>query len=1135
VNIQELTKIYQEDKVIQGYAERIQVEKQLNFRLEGLSGSMEALVIAALYRNMKKNFLILVNDKEEALYFMNDLQTFLPKKEILFFPASYKRPYQIEEIDNANVLMRAETLNALNHTRSGNMIIVSFPEALSEKVINKKSLVQNTLDIKTGDQLDMAFITSLLDTYGFEPSEFVIEAGQYAIRGGILDVYSFSQELPYRIEFDGETVESLRTFDPADQLSRDTVTQFSLIPNIRTRLLEEMRVSLLEYISPNTCLFIREPELCADELDRQYIRAKQHYEDMQALSAQSSPISGPEDLYISGTIFMQQASTFKKVEFGTRRYFKEAELLTFHTSPQPAFHKDFNMLAENLHRQSGDMGMRNLIFSENDKQLQRLREIFTELDSQASFEGLTAELHAGFIDHTRKLACYTDHQIFERYHRYKVKASYTRSKALTLKELRELRPGDFVTHINHGIGKFAGLETIRVGQAQQEAVKIVYKGGDAIYVNISALYKISKFSGSDGAEPKLNRLGSPEWNKTKAKAKKKVKELAFDLISLYAKRKSQPGVQYSPESYLQQELEASFIYEDTPDQQKTTEAVKKDMEEPHPMDRLVCGDVGFGKTEIAIRAAFKAACDGKQVAILVPTTILGMQHLRTFRDRLKNFPVRTEFISRFTTPADQKILLKDLSEGKIDILIGTHKILSNAVVFKDLGLMIIDEEQKFGVAAKEKLKLFRVNVDTLTLTATPIPRTLQFSLLGVRDMSIITTPPPNRQPVQTRLHTFEAEVIRDAIAYEIRRGGQVFFIHNRIQDLEEMAALIKKLVPDARIAVGHGQMSGSEMERVMVNFIEGAYDVLVSTTIVESGLDIPNANTMIINNGHMFGLSDLHQMRGRVGRSNRQAFCYILSPPISVLTSDARKRLSAIEEFSDLGAGIHVAMRDLDIRGAGNILGGEQSGFISEIGYEMYHKILDEAVMELKEEHFPELFAEEIKQRKSALSEDCQIDTDLNVMIPSEYIGSVSERLNFYNRIAALTNEDEIRNICRELIDRFGPMPEQVLALFDIIRMREIGKKLGYERIILKDGKMKIHFITNPHSAFYSSELLAGIIEYIKNHPALCRMKSSDKGLILTLDGIITMKQALYRTQDLFRYATGNGKEDIHVQSESKT
>lgn len=1117
MNLQELTRIYQEDTAIQDFAGKMQSEELMHFRAQGLSGSADALLIASLYRLIKRNLLILVNDKEEALYFMNDLQSFLPKKEILFFPASYKRPYQLEDIDNANVLMRAETLNELNHTRTGSVIVVSFPEAISEKVINKKSLVKNTLDIRTGDKLDMAFIAGILESYGFEQSDFVYEAGQYAIRGGILDIYSFSQEFPYRLEFDGDEVESIRTFDPADQLSKEEATTLSLIPNIRTRLLEEERVSILEYISPNTLICVKELEFCKDELSKHFQRAELHYAELKKKSGDTSPISAPEKIYLSGDLFIDQLKKFKSLEYGSRTFFRNSETLNFKTSAQPSFQKDFKLLSSKLHTLTEE-GFKTIIISESEKQLNRLREIFNEIDHEISFTEIVGELHSGFIDTERKLACFTDHQIFERYHRYKVKATYTRSKALTLKELRELKPGDFVTHINHGIGRFAGLETIRAGQGEQEAVKIVYQGGDAIFVNISALYKISKFSGSEGSAPKLNKLGSQEWSRAKAKAKKKVKELAFDLISLYAKRKSQAGIRFSHDSYLQQELEASFIYEDTPDQIKATEAVKSDMEEPHPMDRLVCGDVGFGKTEIAIRAAFKAAGDGKQVAVLVPTTILGMQHLRTFRDRLKNMPVRIEFISRFSTGKEYKEILKDLAEGKVDILIGTHKILSKDVQFKDLGLLILDEEQKFGVAAKEKLKLMKVNVDTLTLTATPIPRTLQFSLLGVRDMSIIATPPPNRQPVQTKLHTFEAEVIRDAISYELRRGGQVFFIHNRVHDLEEMAALIKKLVPDARIAIGHGQMTGSEMERVMVNFIEGEYDVLVSTTIVESGLDIPNANTIIINNGQMFGLSDLHQMRGRVGRSNRQAFCYILSPPLSVLTQDARKRLSAIEEFSDLGSGIHVAMRDLDIRGAGDILGGEQSGFISEIGYDTYHKILDEAVLELKEEFFPELFAEEIKKHKEAISSDCQIDSDLNIMIPPEYINSIAERLNFYNRIAALSNEEELLNVSRELIDRFGPMPEPVLSLFDTIRLREVGKKAGFERVVLKDGKMKIFFISNPNSPFYKSDIFSGVIDFVQKHPALCRMKMTDKGIVLSLDSVTNAKQAYLRTFDLFRH-----------------
>jgi len=1114
VKVNELLHQYQQEEKIKDLTTAIHAGEQKYFRIEGLAGSSDALLTAALFRNLKKNCLILVNDKEEALYFANDLQTFLPKKDIVLFPASYKRPYQLEEIDNANVLMRAETLNELNHTRSGNLLVITYPEAISEKVINKKSLIKNTLEISIGDKLEMSFIISVLESYDFDRSDFVYEAGQYAVRGGILDVYSFSQEFPFRIEFDGDEIESLRTFDPADQLSKDSVTSLSLIPNIRTRLLEEERVSLLEYISPNTLLFLIEPELAESELDKYYTKAIDAFGILEKQSGKASPVSNPEQLFVSGKIFRKQVLNFQAVELSGRSYLPKPQLFSYRMQAQPQFHKDFNLLADHLSRQAGD-GITNLIFSENEKQLNRLSEIFKEVAPQLHFEGLTAELRAGFLDPVQKIACYTDHQIFERYHRYKVKASYSKSKALTLKELRELKPGDYVTHINHGVGKFAGLETIRAGQNEQEAVKIFYEGGDVIYVNVSALYKISKFSGNDSA-PKLNKLGSQEWNKTKAKAKKKVKELAFDLISLYARRKNQPGFAFSPDSYLQQELEASFIYEDTPDQLKSTEAVKGDMEEAHPMDRLVCGDVGFGKTEIAIRAAFKAATDGKQVAVLVPTTVLGMQHLRTFRERLKNFPVRIEFVSRFLGPKEQKTVLKDLSEGKIDILIGTHRLISKDVIFKDLGLLIIDEEQKFGVAAKEKLKLIRVNVDTLTLTATPIPRTLQFSLLGVRDMSIITTPPPNRQPVQTRLHSFDAEVIRDAISYEIQRGGQVFFIHNRIAELEEMAALIKKLVPDARIAIGHGQMSGPSMEKMMLNFIEGAHDVLVSTTIVESGLDIPNANTIIIHNAHNFGLSDLHQMRGRVGRSNRQAFCYLLSPPVAGLSSDARKRLSAIEEFTDLGSGIHVAMRDLDIRGAGDMLGGEQSGFISEIGYELYHKILDEAVMELKEEFFPELFADEIKKRKSSLADECQIDTDLAIRIPPEYIQSVSERLNFYNRIADITDESGFREIAKEMIDRFGVLPEPVLDLFDTIRLRENGKKLGLERIVLKEGLMRVYFISQQDHPYFQSEIFNSILEYVKNHPALCRLKQGDKGLVLTIQGINSVKQAWLRTEDLF-------------------
>lgn len=1106
MKIQDILKYYQEDKILKNLVEEFDEGSGKTVRLKGLHGSQRAFVFAALFRIFKKNALVVCNDKEDALYFLNDIQGMLSRKDILFFPASYKRPYQLEEIDNANILQRAEVLNLLNHTASGHALIVTFPEALSEKVINRKSLVKNTFEIKTGDHLDLDFLVDLLSEYGFDRTDFVYEAGQFSVRGGILDLYSFSAEFPYRMEFDGDIIESIRSFDPADQLSKEDIPGISLIPNIQTRLKDEERVTFLEYISPSTVIYLRDLESAIVELDKFYERAQNHYQENKTKTGGISVFSAPNKLYYSGSEFVSELNRFNVLEFGSRSYFRKSKILEFAGNPQESFHKDFNLLAQHLHH-NHESGIQNFIVTENEKQLTRLREIFKELDKEAVFEGIQGELHEGFLDKERLIACYTDHQIFERYHRYKVKASYSKTKALTLKELRELKPGDYVTHVTHGIGKFGGLETVKAGESEQEAIRIFYEGGDSIYVNVNALYKVSKFSGSEGSAPRLNKLGSQEWSKAKSKAKKKIKDLAFDLINLYARRKAQPGFQFSHENYLQTELEASFLYEDTPDQQKATEAVKGDMEQPHPMDRLICGDVGFGKTEIAVRAAFKAVTDGKQVAILVPTTILALQHHRTFSDRLKNFPVTVEFLNRFKTAKEQKDILERIKNGRIDILIGTHRLISEDVIFKDLGLMIIDEEQKFGVGIKEKLKTTRVNIDTLTLTATPIPRTLQFSLLGVRDLSIIATPPPNRQPVQTILENFEPEVIRDAIAYELKRGGQVFFVHHRIKELEEIAGMIKKLVPDARIAIGHGQLTGPQIEKVMVNFIEGEYDVLVSTTIVESGLDIPNANTIIINKAHLYGMSDIHQMRGRVGRSNKKAFCYLLSPPLSTLTSDARKRLSAIEEFSDLGSGLQVAMRDLDIRGAGDMLGAEQSGFINEIGYEMYHKILDEAVYELKEESFSELFADELKNRRKEAADDCQVDTDLQVLIPNDYVNSISERMNFYQQISSAETESEIQAISRNMLDRFGKIPEPVLALFDTIRIRELGKSFGFEKIIVKNGTIKGNFISDSTSPFYSSGTFSAILAFVQKGNNNIRLRQAQKNLVLEINNITSVKE----------------------------
>lgn len=1106
VRIQDILHRYKQHPEVQAFTQAIQSFPQGRFRMRGTVGSQTAFLINAIYHNIQRNTLIILSDKEDALYFQHDLKTLMPQKEILYFPVSYRRPYEVEQIDNANVLARAEVLNEINHTRNGRMMVVTFAEAMAEKVINRRSLVKNTLEIKKSDRSGMDFITDMLEAYGFSEAEFAYEPGQFARRGGILDIFSYAHELPYRLEFFGDEIESIRVFDPITQLSEKEVNNVSLIPNIQTNLLLEEKVSLLEYLPDNTLVISDNIDFLKAELDKTTQKAAGYYGELQASSGGAAASLPPKHFLLDGEECLRILRGMSVLEIGSRQYFREHDaVLEWAGSAQPAFRKEFSLLAQHL-KDNRTVGVENLILTESEKQIQRLTEIFQEIDPDVSFNGVHHEVHEGFLDKKLNLACYTDHQIFERYHRYRSTSQAGRSQALTIKELRELQPGDYITHITHGIGKFAGLHKIKIGETVQEAVKVIYRDGDEIFVNVNALHKISKYSGKDGAMPTLSKLGSAEWSKAKARTKKRLKELAFDLISLYARRKATKGFSFSADTYMQQELEASFMFEDTPDQVKCTDEVKKDMENSYPMDRLVCGDVGFGKTEIAIRAAFKAVCDGKQVAILVPTTILALQHYHTFSDRLKEMPVTVDYLNRFKSAKDQTATLKRLEEGKIDILIGTHRLVSKDVKFKDLGLMIIDEEQKFGVSVKEKLKLFKANVDTLTLTATPIPRTLQFSLLGIRDMSVITTPPPNRQPVETIVCGLDAERIRDAVAYELKRGGQVFFIHNRIEDLQEIAAMIKKLVPDARICIGHGQLAPDAMEKVMEDFIERQYDVLVATTIIESGLDISNANTILINQAHMYGLSDLHQMRGRVGRSNRKAFCFLIAPPESVLTKDAKKRLKALEEFSDLGSGIHIALRDLDIRGAGDLFGAEQSGFISEVGYEMYHKILDEAVMELKEEHFSDLFADEIRERRKTITDDCLVETDQYILIPESYIPSVSERMSFYNRIAASAKEDDMRLVMKEMVDRFGALPEPVQALFDTVRIRELGKQLGFEKVVLKSGVLKLFFVSDKTSSYFGTSVFSNIIAFVTSHAHRIAFSESTKYLSLTIKGILGTK-----------------------------
>ncbi|MGA0560523.1 transcription-repair coupling factor [Larkinella sp. VNQ87] len=1138
MKVADLITLYTEDSFIKIIGEQFRhspTHEPSRIQLKGITGSLDAVLAAAIYRMQPSTFLFILSDKEEASYFYNDLQNLLGQ-EVLFFPMSYKKPYQYEEIENANVLMRAEVLNKLNLDAKEPVVVVSYPEALSEKVINKRSLRANTLSVQTGDKLDANFINELLNSYDFEKTDFVYEAGQFSIRGGIIDVFSFASEFPYRIELFGDEVESIRTFNPESQLSTDPVERISIIPNIENKLIHETREPFLEFLPKTATLWFKDVELTLEIIEKNFEKAEQSLASLVGGKGGIQIVSDPDALFETRRGILNQIKAFRTVEFGRRFYFKSrgvraegrgngaegmghgAEIadeqaglpsaprpLLYTSKAQPSFNKDFRRLVDNL-ADNQSKGYTNIIAAESYKQHERLKTIFDELDPFVKFQPLSISLKEGFIDEQTKVACYTDHQIFDRYYKYRVRDKFSKSKALTLRELKTLQPGDFVTHVDHGIGRFAGLEKVDVGGKEQEAIRLIYRDNDILLVSIHSLHKIAKYTGKEGTPPVMSKLGSQEWELKKSRVKKQVKDIAKELISLYAKRRQAPGFAFSKDSFLQAELESSFIYEDTPDQAKATTDVKVDMEQSHPMDRLVCGDVGFGKTEVAIRAAFKAVTDNKQVAILVPTTILAMQHYNTFRERLADFPVKIEYINRFRTTAQIRETLKRVASGETGILIGTHRIVNKDVKFKDLGLLVIDEEQKFGVKTKDRLKEMRVDVDVLTLTATPIPRTLHFSLMGARDLSVIATPPPNRQPVTTEVHPFNEALIRDAVSYEVRRGGQVFFVHNRVNDIESIANLIMRLVPDARVTVAHGQMEGERLERVMTKFIEGDYDVLVSTNIIESGLDIPNANTIIINQAHMFGLSDLHQMRGRVGRSNKKAFCYLMTPPVSVLTSDARKRLQTLEDFSELGEGFKIAMRDLDIRGAGNLLGAEQSGFINDLGFEMYHKILDEAVQELKETEFKNLFMPDEDNLKTLLP-DTLIETDLQVLIPEKYVANISERLSLYNQLDNIQTQAELSNFQRSMVDRFGPLPEEVENLIKLVTIRWKAERLQFEKLTLKNNIMKGTFVSSGNDVFFNSGQFGKVIDYVKKHSSTCSLKDHKGKLIFTQRDVTTVDQ----------------------------
>jgi transcription-repair coupling factor (superfamily II helicase) len=1105
---QEIVNRYQESVKVKQVLKQIQQDKN-QIQITNLVGSSMSFVISETFKKDDKSYLLVFNDKEEAAYHLNDLEQLLTQKRVLFYPGSYRRPYQIEETDNANVLMRSEVLNRIN-SRKKPAIIVTYPEALFEKVVTKKDLERNTLKLSVSESVSLDFVNEILFEYNFNRVDFVTEPGDFSVRGGIIDVFSFSNDEPFRIEFFGDEIDSIRTFDVETQLSKEKLRKASIMSNVENKTLQEKRESFLQYITSSTVVFIKNSDLLIGKLDKLFGRAESAFSELSKELNHAKPI----DLFCNGSFIQNQLSNFRVASFETYTS-GDRPIIDFIIKAQPSFNKQFDLLIENLNEYH-TKGFTNYIFCANEQQAQRFHDIFEDAKKEVHYHTIVFPLYQGFIDLEEKIVCYTDHQIFERYHKFRLKNGYAKKQSITLKELNNLDIGDYVTHIDHGIGKFGGLQKIDVEGKNQEAIKLIYGDRDILYVSIHSLHKISKFNGKDGKAPKIYKLGSGAWKKIKQKTKKRVKEIAYNLIKLYAKRRMRKGLAFGPDTHIQHELEASFIYEDTPDQYSATQDVKADMEKEQPMDRLVCGDVGFGKTEIAIRAAFKAVDNGKQVAILVPTTILAFQHYKTFTKRLENFPVRIDYLNRFRTTKQRNEAIEGVNDGSIDIIIGTHQLTNKKIKFKDLGLLIIDEEQKFGVAVKDKLKTIKENVDTLTLTATPIPRTLQFSLMAARDLSVISTPPPNRHPIDTQVIRFNEEIIRDAITYEISRGGQVFFIHNRIENIKEVAGLLQRLIPNANIGVGHGQMEGKKLESLMLGFMNNEFDVLVSTTIVESGLDVPNANTIFINNANNFGLSDLHQMRGRVGRSNKKAFCYFITPPYHMMTDDARKRIEALELFSDLGSGLNIAMKDLEIRGAGDLLGGEQSGFINDIGFDTYQKILSEAIEELKENEFKELYNTEENKPKEFIKE-VQIDTDFEILFPDNYINSITERLNLYNELSTLETDEELLQYEQRLIDRFGELPFQAIDLLDSVRLKWFAKQLGLEKVVLKQKRMIGYFISNQQSEFYQTKAFTTVLKYVQQNATTCVIKEKQTKiglrLLITFIKIDSVEVALKRLQ----------------------
>ncbi|HRS53399.1 MAG TPA: transcription-repair coupling factor [Bacteroidales bacterium] len=1115
MKVEGLINLYKKSENIFKIVDFINLNKRAFINLSGLNGSSIAFVAAAVIKSVEKSHVFILSDKEESAFFYNDLEALFKdinldffRKKILFFPTSYNKSSDFNNIDQTNLLQRTEVLKRFQ-SRKESSIIVTYPEALCEKVVTASSLKKNTFKLAINENIPLYFLVELLSEYGFLKVDFVVEPGQYAVRGGIIDVFSYSNDKPYRIEFYDDKIASIRTFDPATQLSFDELSHITIISNIlSSNTSYKERISFLDFLNGEPVLWVDNIKFVGDKINNEITNILSKKENQEDLIDEGNI---ENTVLINKDDFFNDIKKYNLIEFNSKTYNQYFIRLEFETSPQPSFNKNFTLLFDTMADNYAN-GYQNFILTSSYSQANRFKAILEDLKADNKIDvddfyiTVPVDISKGFYDKTLKLACFTDHQIFERYHRYRLKDNYDTKQSITIKELYNLNPGDYVTHIDHGIGRFAGLEKIEINGKLQEAIKLVYQNNDLLYVSIHSLHRIAKYVGREGVVPTLDKLGGNIWTKIKNRTKQRVKDIAKDLITLYAKRRLSKGFEFSPDTYLQHELEASFFYEDTPDQIKATAEVKKDMEAPYPMDRLICGDVGFGKTEIAIRAAFKAVADNKQVAVLVPTTILALQHFKTFSERLKNLPCKIEYLNRFKSKSEQKNIIQDIKSGKIDIIIATTRLLSKDIEFKDLGLLIVDEEQKFGVADKEKLRQLRVNIDTLTLTATPIPRTLQLSLMGARDLSILKTPPLNRYPIKTELCSFDEEVIKNAINYEISRGGQVFFVHNRIENIVDVAKIIQKFCPYANIAVAHGKLNGNSLEKIMLDFIEGKYDVLVSTTIIESGLDIPNANTIIINDAHNYGLSDLHQLRGRVGRTNKKAFCYLLSPPLASLSNEARKRLKAMEEYSELGSGFNIAMRDLDIRGAGNILGAEQSGFISEIGFEMYQKILDEAINELKETEFSELFVDE---KDKSFVKECYIETDLELMIPDYYVSNMSERIRLYKELDNIENENDLQNFANQLIDRFGAIPSPTLELFNIVKLRWLARKLGFEKIILKNNKMTLFFIANQQSGYFATKEFKIILEWINKQVVNCRLKQNKDKLSIEINNVLSAANAL--------------------------